>query len=233
MSDHNRAIKIATRTNKGIRALFNKMGNQEHPRGMILTAYRQARGALAAHFEDQAAAQGVLFNLKRDVDRHCGELLDLASILGLEAAKDSLGVYKIDPAFVSQALVVSTAKRAVGGVVDQQVNRALGLMAQGSPDARAMILGQGLRLGLLQPAPVNSQLANQITGAVFALWGQVVTKSADPGEFHKQVVAAIDQKTTQTCLKAHAQSVPFSKKFNLKGTPRFADKMNWVPFHWY
>jgi hypothetical protein len=97
-----------------------------------------------------------------------------------------------------------------------------------------MILGQGMRLGFLQPAPVNSQLAHQITGIVFSLWGQTVSKSTKGlGGFNKQVIAAIDQKTTETCLKAHGQVVPFDNEFTLVGTPRFADKMTWTPFHWY
>jgi hypothetical protein len=34
-------------------------------------------------------------------------------------------------------------------------------------------------------------------------------------------------------LQAAGQVVPFDKKFKLSGTPRFADEMEWSPFHLY
>lgn len=54
----------------------------------------------------------------------------------------------------------------------------------------------------------------------------------DVGIKQKQVVAAIDERTTDCCLQAHGQIVDEDQKFTLTGTPRFARYMSWTPFHW-
>jgi len=48
----------------------------------------------------------------------------------------------------------------------------------------------------------------------------------------RQVIAAIDENTTDCCLRAHGQIQPVGKPFQLFGTPRFADRMMHTPFHW-
>ena len=50
--------------------------------------------------------------------------------------------------------------------------------------------------------------------------------------YQKQVIAGLDERTTQTCLMAHGQIVSLKGKFVLRGTPRFRDEMDHVPFHW-
>lgn len=47
-----------------------------------------------------------------------------------------------------------------------------------------------------------------------------------------QAIAAIDERTTRTCLRVHGQIQPLSVPFNLTGTPRYADKMMGPPFHY-
>jgi hypothetical protein len=51
--------------------------------------------------------------------------------------------------------------------------------------------------------------------------------------YKKQVIATIDERTTDCCLKAHGQIQPLDKPFKLTGTPRFSDKVQDPPFHWY
>lgn len=51
-------------------------------------------------------------------------------------------------------------------------------------------------------------------------------------EWGKQAVAAVDERTTDCCLRAHGQIKPLDEDFVLVGTPRFADTVDWTPFHW-
>lgn len=51
--------------------------------------------------------------------------------------------------------------------------------------------------------------------------------------YWKQAVAAIDERTTDCCLQVHGQVQPLDKPFELSGTPRFGDKIQNPPFHWY
>lgn len=48
----------------------------------------------------------------------------------------------------------------------------------------------------------------------------------------KQLVAAINGDTTQTCLRAHGQIQPVDEPYVLTGQPRFARKMMTPGFHW-
>jgi hypothetical protein len=50
--------------------------------------------------------------------------------------------------------------------------------------------------------------------------------------YKKQAIAAIDQNTTDCCLRVHGQIQPLDKPFILEGTPRYADKVDAPPFHW-
>lgn len=50
--------------------------------------------------------------------------------------------------------------------------------------------------------------------------------------YEKQAIAAIDQKTTDCCLRVHGQIQPLDKPFILDGYPRYSDKIDSPPFHW-
>jgi hypothetical protein len=89
----------------------------------------------------------------------------------------------------------------------------------------------------LQPAPVMTETAFWLAMAVgmgFTAWlmGRD-RRRADQLPFGKQAIAAIDERTTDCCLRVHGQVVDLKKKFHLTGTPRFADDLDWSPFHWY
>lgn len=62
-----------------------------------------------------------------------------------------------------------------------------------------------------------------------------IARSAQPDGvvFHKQVVAAIDARTTDCCRRAHGQIQPLDQPFVLIGTPRYADRIMHPPFHWH
>jgi len=62
--------------------------------------------------------------------------------------------------------------------------------------------------------------------AIYEYW-----ESRIPG-LEKQAVAAIDENTTDCCLRVHGQIEPISEPYDLSGTPRFADKMMYPAFHW-
>jgi hypothetical protein len=60
-----------------------------------------------------------------------------------------------------------------------------------------------------------------------------LARSGDRGGYLKQAVAAIDQKTTDCCLRVHAQAQPLDKDFHLTGEPRYADYLPYPGFHWW
>lgn len=52
------------------------------------------------------------------------------------------------------------------------------------------------------------------------------------GKIQKQAVAAIDDRTTDCCLRVHGQITDLDEPYKLTGTPRFADAMMFPAFHW-
>lgn len=75
----------------------------------------------------------------------------------------------------------------------------------------------------------NTWVAGLSTVNVLYRMVQQVTETV----YMKQAVAAIDERTTDCCLRVHGQVQPLNKPFILHGTPRFADKIDNPPFHWY
>jgi hypothetical protein len=73
-----------------------------------------------------------------------------------------------------------------------------------------------------------------MTKAVSASFASTVGR--EPGQafgWMKQTIPAIDERTTDCCLRAAGQTRPINEKFKLTGEPRFADELDWTPFHWY
>lgn len=52
------------------------------------------------------------------------------------------------------------------------------------------------------------------------------------GKLQKQAVAAIDDRTTECCLRVHGQITDLDQPYKLTGTPRFQDEMMFPAFHW-
>lgn len=84
----------------------------------------------------------------------------------------------------------------------------------------------------------NSLLSDTILGiwaAANGVTNQVLNtiRQRDGVQFRRQAIAAIDERTTDCCLRVHGQVQPFGRPFKLVGTPRFADEIQNPPFHWY
>lgn len=52
------------------------------------------------------------------------------------------------------------------------------------------------------------------------------------GKLQKQAIAAIDNRTTDCCLRVHGQITDLDQPYKLTGQPRFASEMMFPSFHW-
>lgn len=143
--------------------------------------------------------------------------IDFISVeIGLEESLRALTQSQAQTAAVLRAELRQGLLR--GDSFDDLVKRLLA--ANGSVFARG-------RLSAMLGARRNVITANN--GArqmVYGYWQERI-----PG-LSKQAVAAIDENTTDCCLRVHGQVQPVSKPYVLTGTPRFADKMMYPGFHW-
>lgn len=231
------SIRAARRTSKGLADLFGKMGSTQHPRGQILAAYRNARRALRPVLGEPTAifeAPEILATLRRDVDAAAQDLLDQAANLGYSQATIEAQAWELpDPPSVPPPTVA--ARSAWMGVLDHQIAAVQALVySRAEP---SIIVGDDLRGGILQPGPLIREGARWLTTTAMLAWmvgiEGAVGRDRRGFEWYKQTVPAIDERTTDCCLRVAAQAVPIKGTFELRGTPRYADKMDWSPFHDY
>jgi hypothetical protein len=125
----------------------------------------------------------------------------------------------------------------VVGAVDSQIRQVRSWVTLQGAGAETIILGDATRLGMLQPAPVNMVASRWVTALTLAAYGiglrGSVQQAGAQGDFKRQAIAAIDERTTDTCLRVHGQVVGMSDPFKLTGTPRYADEVQAPPFHDY
>ena len=247
MNPHEAAVKSALRTGDEVDRLIARLGTAVHPRGEILGAYRNAqRGVRAAldfgpGFQRDMALQDALGGLRVAVRQTARESLSAAVAVGQEQAERQAAAWGLQGSGArGQGSEVDTAamEAAWMGSVDGQVSAALALAATGADEAE--IVGDEGRAGVLRPAPVVAEgarwVAGAVTAAMVAWWAWVLRERGGErgreGWMH-QAVAAIDERTTDCCLRVHGQVQPLDKPFRLTGTPRYADEKAHPPFHWY
>lgn len=256
------AIKQAERTDRELAALFARyLGSADHPRGRVLSTYRNSRRAMASAYRQAStrrmgAALDVLREMQYSLKSIGAEAIPKAVELGQSSAQAQLRAYQ--QAGVNATAAAETPDNMAlfagwNAAVDGQV-AAIQAMVLTEAEVE-LILGSGDRLGMMQSAPVQREGGRWLAYAVaMALLAWLIGRDGDQGvarelvtgrygadgaplppepPFQRQAVAAIDERTTDCCLRVHGQIVGLKEKFKLTGTPRFADRMRDPPFHWY
>jgi hypothetical protein len=239
-----KAVRSAIRANEQIGKLNDRLGSADRPSGVVLAAYRNANRAMRSALTEQApllAAREVMNQLRATLHSGVGQVLRDAAEFGRDEAIRQLGFYGAKPApdqtiSISLSQQADAALAAVLANVDAQQAAIEALLIAGAQDD-AMIVGDASRTGILRPSNVLPS-ANYWTAALVAdlfsgtVSGSPTLAQAGQPRWKKQVIAALDMHTTDCCLQAHGQVQPLDHPFHLTGTPRFADNLDWTPFHW-
>lgn len=229
-----RAIKSGVRMNGRIGDLFAKVGTSAHPRGEILSTYRRSRVALKSALGERnrmLAAQDVLRGMRSELQGSISSLFAESIALGDDEARRQLDFYgRKSNASINLTTETQAAFSAVISRFDAQAAAVRALIATDADEAQ--IIGDENRDGVLSASEVAAGMSYWIAYLVWGGFGGVVSGSQGLN-FEKQAIAAIDMRTTNCCLKVHGQVQPFNKPFELKGTPRFADQMDWPGFHYF
>ncbi len=157
---------------------------------------------------------------------------DIAPVLnaGSQIAQDGEQSYMTNTsAWISQletSLQTQAAKLRISNASrDEQIDR---LLSENLADGRASVW-----LANTNQA-ASEETTNLWTYGVGLLGAYLSIYNEQQGEtYKKQVVATIDDRTTDCCLRVHGQIQPLDEPFQLTGTPRFADEVQDPPFHWY
>lgn len=243
MDAHEAAVRSALRAGDRIGRLIARLGTAEHPRGEVLAAYRNAERGLAEVLRrgDTGIRRGgeaaeVLVGLRRDVARTARQTLSDAVGIGRDDAARQAQAWGLGQTRTGMDVDTAAMEAAWLAVVDAQSAAALALVATGADAGE--IVGDDSRAGVLRPAVTVAEGGRWIAGAVSAAWrwwiGQWTGgRGQGAGEWYHQAVAAIDERTTDCCLRVHGQVQRLERPFELRGTPRYADRLDHPPFHWY
>jgi hypothetical protein len=248
MTAHAKTVRAALRAGDEIERLIARLGTAEHPRGAVLSAYRNAERGLrdALHPATsrqmaQRAAAEVLGGLRRDVGATVRETLSEAAAAGRQAARVQAAAQGLDVGatalndFGAGQADVEGPAAAWLAVVEVQIAAALALA--GADEAE--LGGDEQRAGVLRPAVVVAEGSRWLAGALnsalvaYWLWLQGRASGGARETWYHQAVAAIDERTTDCCLRVHGQVQRLDKPFKLTGTPRYANELDHPPFHWY
>lgn len=227
------AIRSAIKANDEIGASFARLGTSEHPRGFVLSAYRNANRALRQALTEQnrmQAAIEVLAGLKSRLRADLRVELESMAVFGQEEALRQMGFFGES---LSEALPlfeqIESAVTAIMARADAQDAAIRAMLASGINDDE--ITGGDERAGVLRANEILTAAAFWISKLVWSSFEYQARISS--WTFSKQAVAALDGKTTDCCLRVHGQIQEWGKPFKLTGTPRFADEMDWPGFHWW
>jgi hypothetical protein len=235
------SIKQAEKDNRFLLRQFRReIGRGDAPRGKVLASYRQARRDMRRVLRDDterftAARVGeVTQRLRDELDDIARRVATGAVERGQESAAAQLEAYTaVAFAPVRDAPDVTQLQAAAMEPPIAQLRQIERAAALGQYD---LILGDDdTNLGLLTPTPTQGSFERWMTTALalglFAwLFGRDGRRVKD-SPFKKQAIAAIDERTTDTCIRVHGQIQSFDKPFVLRGQPRYADKMQQPPFH--
>jgi len=233
--EHEQAVRQAERTAEMLRRMFDRLGNAQHPRGRVIAAYRTARRALRGKTDDVRIVTEVLADLRMALANVAAVSLAEAATQGEQQAQKMLEIYGLQPVGLGVASGVEDGQRAWLAQYDAQRAAVLGIVAAGGDEMQ--ILGDDNRMGVLAPGPVVRSGADWIglvaAGAIMAGIAAGVSRADAQPEFLRQAVAAIDERTTDCCLRVNGQVTTMDGRFELTGTPRYADAMRHPPFHHY
>lgn len=231
---HQIAVNAALKTNNELARLFAKLGTEEAPRGRVLTAYRVARRALRGELDNAAAVMETLGELRETVVDAVRQTLVEAANLGAEQAQRELSAYSLGEVSTAASVLalMDGAAGAIESALTHQLDGIRALTLSGAADD-SLILGDEERVGMLSPGTIIGEATKWIAMLALTAYTTGVSQKAEPGEFRRQAIAAIDERTTETCLRVHGQVVGLNEDFRLTGTPRFADRLRHPPFHWY
>lgn len=234
---HAQSVRAAERTARRLLDLFRRLGAGPHPRGAILSAYRRALGLLRTSGLSIAQLLIVLDALRGQLAEALRGELFTALELGQEQGAQMLAAYGLPVTTLRyQGELLEQGLRGAMAVYDDQAERVRVGLLTGVID-RDALLGDASRAGVLSAATMLTEATRWATALATAGSEGVVrdalVRTGTDGRFMRQAIAAIDERTTDCCLRVNGQVVEIENAFTLMGTPRFADKMMQPPFHYY
>jgi hypothetical protein len=233
------AVNSGIRANEMIGDLIADVGTETNPQGYVQVAYRNAERAMLSALGEQnrlAAVNDVMGQLRDNVLRDTRTLFATAQEQGAGESAKQLRFYNLPSPDVSRVSVdlssqSQSALDVVAAGLDRQIAVVRTMILTNADDNE--IVGDEDRAGVLRASEIASAAAFWGTALLWDAFDYWTGIFSGGEQFQKQAVAALDNRTTDCCLRVHAQVQPFNRPFHLTGTPRFAEYVDWPAFHYW
>ncbi|MDR3572870.1 MAG: hypothetical protein P4L50_03330 [Anaerolineaceae bacterium] len=229
------SIQSAVQANTQLGDLFAHIGNSDHPGGIITTAYRNAQAGIKTALQNEystAAVRDQLEQLRQSVQGGVTDALTRSQILGASIARKQLDIYGYSGGAlgtVALSTQLHSAASAITSKTETQIATATAMLQTGADPG--LIVGDDERQGVIRSGEILIATAFWLATLNWDAYSDSVSQAN--GNFQKQAIAALDNKTTDCCLQVHGQIQDMDNPFQLDGEPRFADELDWAPFHWW
>ena len=235
---HRKALEVAVEAQTDLTRILSSMGSRVRPDGVIYSAYSRARRLISANAQDKSAVEDIIANFRESIEAQIAALINAGADLGYDSADKSTEIYGLRTPKGSRgelpAIRRTEAIAIAMGIVDTQLNSTRLLIASGNDDPET-IIGTDQQPRHFNPAVTAREVSALVPALMLSAWdlyvSYAVTERGLPFDFYKQAIAALDNRTTDTCIGVHAQYQPVDDPFILGG--EFPGEKLYPPFHYW
>lgn len=222
LRQHRQAVTKAVKLSAELKEQIESLGTRKTPWGRITSIYARYLPMLKGT-TSITQARFLLAQMRKEILDVATELNETVYTMANEYVDELFDTY--DLLGRDKPLPPETAVVAIMATFDSQRDRILaGLRLDAD---KKVLYGDGQRVGVLTYGSVNRDVAH------FAptLISYIIDYRNASENYYKQAVAALDFRTTMCCILVHGQVQEWKKPFELRGTPKFADRIMFPPFH--
>lgn len=225
MTLHNNIVKLSLATSDTIGKLQDLPGRSDKNSGLV-KVYNNYRPLLRELDEDERLIQQLLISVRREIQDFMIEYseevyYELDSYL--QAYREFYDLPDLNVPAVSRNNFVA----GLMTTYDAQANYIVSSIRSGAENSS--VFGEGSIAAAFTVGFLLRFLADRVTDLFSSSLLDTTAFKSDT--YVKQAIATLNRRTTQCCIRVHGQIVPYSGKFTTTGTPHFATKQSWTPFH--
>jgi hypothetical protein len=229
MTKHQEVVKLGLKYNIILGKIYNSLGSRSEPLKGISGVFEKYKLLLRFARNHKERLETV-----KQFRNEFSQVLETVLKTTLQASKEftfkTSQIYQIKVTEPSKKISETVSKDLLKDF-DSLVANILNAIALNISSER--IWGNQNKKGLYNPA----MLIRKTASMVHHLFEQSYMSSFvfDDGDdvYFKQAIAAIDFRTSPCCLAVNGQVKPFDEPFELTRDPRYANKLDWPPFHDY
>lgn len=222
---------------------FARIGTRENPEGFVIASYRETNRLISVVLDTHESKRsalpvtislidGMRSNIRSEMS---SEIYQMVSE-GQDEAIRQLRYYGEIASPFDEYVLLDEVNAAIAAIDAQMLAQRELVRSLLLSDAETeQIVGSEDRSGILRYSDISALAVSYAASFVWDGFTGLLDFFNQSGGtvYKKQAVAALDERTTDCCLRVHGQIRDFWRPFDLEGVPRYANKMQFPAFHRY